>query len=82
MTINLQREYANAYTELNTSLVQRNCFDKALGDAEVQSSDNDFVIALEYGLPPTAGLGIRIDILVMLLTNQSFIKEVMNFRSY
>lgn len=83
----LGREYANSYTELNNPIVQKQCFDKQngdkqLGDSEAHSPDNDFVVALEYGLPPTAGLGIGIDRLVMLLTNQTFIKEVITFRSY
>ncbi len=81
------REYANAYTELNNPHVQLDCFekqskDKAMGDAEAQLTDLDFVKALEYGLPPTGGLGIGIDRLIMLLTNQTAIKEVITFRPY
>ena len=77
-------EYANAYTELNDPFVQKNCFDKqakdkAMGDTEAQCVDDDYVKALEYGLPPTGGLGIGIDRLMMLLTNQSCIKEVITF---
>lgn len=80
------REYANAYTELNNPIVQLECFekqakDKANGDSEAQPNDYDYVKALEYGLPPTGGLGIGIDRLIMLLTNQSYIKEVITFRS-
>lgn len=80
-------EYVNSYTELNDPHIQKTCFekqakDKELGDAEAQITDNDYIEALEYGLPPTGGLGIGIDRLIMLLTNQSMIKEVITFRSY
>lgn len=79
------KEFANAYTELNDPAAQRKCFerqaaDKASGDVEAQPVDNDYITALEYGLCPTAGLGIGIDRLIMLLTNQSAIKEVISFR--
>ena len=78
------REFANAYTELNDPFIQKSCFEnqeknKQNGDLESQSIDNDYVLALQYGLPPTGGLGIGIDRLVMLLTNQSSIKEVITF---
>lgn len=81
------KEYANAYTELNIPSVQKACFDKQakdkeMGDSEAQITDNDYVEALEYGLAPTGGLGIGIDRLIMLLTNQQAIKEVITFRSY
>ena len=78
------RELANAYTELNDYRTQKACFekqaaDKACGDEEAQPTDNNYIRALEYGLPPCGGLGIGIDRLIMLLTNQSAIKEVLTF---
>ena len=80
----LGSEYANAYTELNDPVIQKNCFikqehDKKLGDDEAQIRDDDYVTALEFGLPPTAGLGIGLDRLIMLLSNKSAIKEVITF---
>jgi len=80
----LGKEYANAYTELNDPLIQKASFDaqstdKASGDAEAQPPDMDFVKALEYGLPPTGGLGIGIDRLVMLVTNENSIREIISF---
>jgi lysyl-tRNA synthetase class 2 len=80
----LGKEYANAYTELNDPLIQKTSFDaqstdKASGDAEAQPPDMDFVKALEYGLPPTGGLGIGIDRLVMLVTNENSIREIISF---
>jgi len=80
----MQKELGNAYTELNSPFIQRDNFikqmkDKNGGDEEAQIPDDSFVKALEYGLPPTSGLGIGIDRLVMYLTNQTSIREVILF---
>lgn len=77
-------EVVNAYTELNDPKVQLAAFEtqagaKAEGDDEACVVDNDFVTALEYGLPPTAGWGMGIDRITMLMTNSNNIKEVMLF---
>lgn len=78
------KEIANAYTELNDPLDQRERFEEQLklagrGDDEAMPLDEDFLRALEYGMPPTAGLGVGIDRLAMLMTNQASIQEVLFF---
>jgi lysyl-tRNA synthetase class 2 len=78
------KEYANAYSELNDPIDQYERFkeqtkEKEMGNNEANEMDMDFIEALEYGLPPTGGLGIGIDRLVMLFTNQESIREVLFF---
>ena len=78
------KEVANAYTELNDPIDQRARFEEQValmerGDDEAMFIDHDFLRALEYGMPPTSGIGFGIDRLCMLLTNQHSIQDVLFF---
>lgn len=79
-----KKEFCNAYTELNDPSLQKKIFDevakqKAQGDEEIPPSDENFIKALEFGLPPTGGWGIGIDRTVMMITGQDSIREVILF---
>jgi lysyl-tRNA synthetase class 2 len=78
------KEVANAYSELNDPIDQRERFEEQLrlqekGDDEAMFIDQDFLRSLEYGMPPTSGLGIGMDRLIMYLTNNASIQEVLFF---